>query len=207
MKLRLERILSRTPSLETGSRFLRIALLACLPPLAYLSAAGHLEQQIIEENPQLASRPAAAAEDATELEAQLARDPANLEVHEKLLYIYHDEWRTGDPLAGEKHDTHLLWLIANHPESYALGPHVFCLGAFCPSSDIAWPANDRPGAFQPHYQEARDLWMNQLAKSPDSSAVLAHAGTFLGKKMRRALSISTSKPGNWIPTSWTIQGP
>jgi TonB family protein len=178
MKSRLERILSRTPSLETGSRFLRIALLACLPPLAYLSAAGHLEQQIIEENPQLASHPVAPAEDVAELEAHLARDPANQEVHEKLLYIYHDQWRTGDPLAGEKHDTDLLWLIANHPESNALGPHVFCLGVSCASSDIAQPTNDRPGASQPHHQEARDLWMNQLAKSLDSPAVLAHAGAF-----------------------------
>jgi TonB family protein len=168
MKLRLERILSRTPSLETGSRFLRIALLACLPPLAYLSAAGRVDQQVIEENPRLASRPgAAAAEDAPELEAQLARDPANQEVHEKLLFIYHHEWQTGDPLAGEKHDTHLLWLIANHPESYALGDWY-----------IARPANDRPGTFQPHYQEAQDLWTNQLAKFPDSPAVLAHAGAF-----------------------------
>jgi len=179
MKLRLERILIRTHRLETGSRFLRIALLACLPPLAYLSAAGHLEQQIIEENPQLASRPAAMVEDATQLEAQLARDPANQEAHEKLLFIYHHDWQTGDPLAGEKHDTQLLWLIANHPESYALADWY-----------IARPANDRPGTFQSHYQEAQDLWTNQLAKFPDSPAVLAHAGAFFrDKDAPRALDL------------------
>jgi TonB family protein len=179
MKLRLEHILSRTPVLETGSRFFRIALLACLPPLAYLSAAGHLAQQVIEENPQLASRPAATAEDATNLEARLARDPATQEVHEKLLFIYHDEWLTGDPLAAEKHDTQLLWLIANHPESYALADWY-----------IARPANDRPGTFQPHYQEAQNLWTNQIAKFPDSPAVLAHAGAFFrDKDAPRALDL------------------
>jgi TonB family protein len=199
MKLRLERLLAQTPGLETGSRFLRIALLACLPPLAYLSAAGHLEQQVVEENPQLASQPATAAKNASELEAELSHDPADQEAREQLLFSYYHDWLRGDPLAGEKHDTHLLWLIANHPESYALG-----------YPDVARPADERPGTFQPHYQEAQDLWTNQLAKFRDSPAVLAHAGTFFRENdapraldlFRQARQLDPKGHGNVGSIAW-----
>jgi len=168
LKSRLERVLSATPAAASGHRILRLALLICLPALAYLSAAGHLERQVVEQNPQTANSGVVnLSARAAELGAQLASDPTNSDIRSKLLLTYYKQMQEGDTTAGEKHDTQLLWLIANHPDAAVLGR----LG-------VADPTRQLPNLFQPHYQEAEDLWTSQLSRFPDSPAVLANASTF-----------------------------
>ena len=172
MKSRLERILAATPAAASGQPVLRLALLVCLPALVCLSAAGHLERQVIEQTPQSASVEAAdLPAKAAELETQLAGDLTNQKVRTHLMEIYQMERQAGEPLAGEKYDAQLLWMIANHPEAPALAPWNF-----------AQPSRELQGTFQPRYQDAEDLWTSQLAKFPSSPAVLAHAAAFFKEK-------------------------
>ena len=185
-RLRLERILSAKPVVEAGSRFVRATLVACLVPLAYLSAAGHLERQVIEEDRGLDSLVAAAhSEGVTELEDQLQRDLTNQQVREKLLILYSQPLHMGDSAMQEKRDEQLLWLIANHPESEVLGRR-----------DFGWPSYDPRASLelhepsQPHYSEAESLWAGQLANRPESPEVLAHAAIFFQHKdAARALDL------------------
>ncbi len=179
MKRRLETILRATPVVAGGQRFLRIGLLVCLPPLAYVAASGHIERQVIEQAPQPANYTATRAERSAELEAQLASDPENPEIRSKLLLNYYMQMQEGDMTVGEKHDAQLLWLIAHHPDASGLG----LLG-------VAEPARELPNPFQPHYQEAEGLWESQLSKFPDSPAVLANASAFFhAKEASRSLDL------------------
>ncbi|MGA7411961.1 MAG: M56 family metallopeptidase, partial [Bryobacteraceae bacterium] len=155
MKSRLKRILAARPAPASGKRVLRLALVICLPAFAYLSAAGHFERRVIEQNS--FATPAAGR---AELEAKLATDASNLEVRAQLLTNYFTQIQAGDSSVGEQYDRQLLWLIANHPEAPVLGNYA-----------VAQPARDLPSTFQPHYEEARNLWISQLNEFPDSAAV------------------------------------
>lgn len=144
-----------------GTRLLRIA--AYVSTFACL-AAGQAAGQLTEERP--GRQPAVTSpERASELEAQLARDPGNERIHAELLSAYNALSQPEEPVASAKFYAQLVWFVTNHPESPVLDEGI---------GDAVWAkdAND------PRYQELESLWVNQLAKFPESAPVLYHAGRF-----------------------------
>lgn len=135
-----------------GTRVLRIALAGSVSTAVWL-AAGQV------------APPVMSPERAAELEAELARDPGNERIHTELLIAYSALSQPEEPVARAKFYSQLVWFVTNHPESPALDDGI---GAPGWAKDV----ND------PRYQEMEVLWVSQLAKFPESAAVLFHAGRF-----------------------------
>ncbi len=99
------------------------------------------------------------AQAAAGLEQQLANDPQNVALRTKLLG-YYSRNSYQDPAARRARNSHILWLIANKPESEVLAlPY----------------ANLNMGLDKKAYEQAKKLWLNYLKSPTVSLKILKNA--------------------------------
>jgi hypothetical protein len=160
MELRSNDSRSQLRAVTMGTRLLRIA--AYVSTIACL-AAGQVAGQLSPERPRH-DPVVISPELAAELEAQLARDPGNQRIHTELLVAYSALSQPEEPVARAKFCTQVVWFVTNHPESSVLDA----------AGEPFW-AKD---VTDPRYQELESLWVDPLAKFPESAHVLYRAGRF-----------------------------
>jgi hypothetical protein len=124
--------------------------------------------------------------EAADAEGVLAHDPNDLPARVDLIEYYFG--RSVSSPAGarfeEKREQHVLWLIAHHPDyEYAGTP-------------LAWISPD-----QPHYAEAKALWLQKVASFGNNVAVLSNASAALSFEAQtsrelanRALALRPNDP-------------
>lgn len=101
------------------------------------------------------------AEEASELEDIVAKNPDNLEAQGRLLSYYYTH-EAKDKNLRPKHEQRVLWLIQNHPEAAFLNqPHGLLLPRI-----------------HNYYAEGERLWNNQLQKYPDNLKVISNACSY-----------------------------
>ncbi len=147
------------------------------------------------------------AEQVAALEQELATNPENEAVRERLLVYYTvNEFcaqaiRGGLPTAPECRDRDvqtasrrtqlILWLIDHHPES-DLNKMAMIL-----------PQLDGPNV----YEDARNRWLTQVNLHPNDARVLLNASGILGDYNGKSRSICCNAPGNSIPRSGRSRSP
>src|SRR5262245_25607214 len=104
-------------------------------------------------------------DDAAELEAQLKKNPEDLDARQTLLVFYGPDF-TGNVAARRPH---ILWLIEHHPDHPIAG---------------SWEARIFPKAPDPvpdadGYARAKKLWLKHTANPNAGVAVLSNAAAFL----------------------------
>ncbi len=166
---RIERILDETrqiPRAVTRARW--AAILACGLPMVWLVSVTQLAPAAAQEQPQ---SPAAIAEllkgrqiapaDAAALERYLAANPHDLPARRQLILYYYS--------AGirEPRLSHILWIVANHPES---GDAMFVSQGITP----------RDSSFNSlaEYQRVLEAWRQAAAARPNDPEVLLNAAWF-----------------------------
>jgi hypothetical protein len=107
---------------------------------------------------------------AAKLEADVERDPENLNAHIRLLSYY-----TQYIVEPELRSKHLLWLIERHPDS-----DVFQLNTV-----VTAVAPDYSGVDSPNIERARALWLQQAERFSTNAKVLANAATVLASSDSR----------------------
>src|SRR5450432_818540 len=171
---RIERILDeRALWKSVASRGVRLRILLVLFPLVYAATALQIRgTDPISHRPFLKEAEQATIlsegwkvtpDEANRLEAQLERDPDNVEARIRLLSHYYQRMQPAPRVK------HLLWLIANHPEA-----DVFRTG---PGFSIApdWSGlNDSDT-----YQQAKKLWLAHVQRLPADTRIIAHAAVAL----------------------------
>jgi TonB family protein len=100
------------------------------------------------------------AEQAAQMEQQLAANPEDEATRTKLLRYY---WRND---MRDRRIPLVLWLIDHHPESALHGYGIAAI----------FPAKDDPGSVE----EARHRWLAQVDRHPDDARVLANAARAMG---------------------------
>ena len=99
---------------------------------------------------------------AQQIEQQLTRDPEDLVARVKLIAYYFMNAIPHPRLE------HIFWLIEHHPESELV---------------FSYPATistgDSPLSSQADYERAKALWLEQAARHPRDTAVMAHAAQFV----------------------------
>lgn len=105
------------------------------------------------------------AEQARELERQVAREPEALGVRAKLIayYCYNADF--------EKAGAHVFWVIANRPESELAGAG--------PTMSISLAGFGTPAELERVGERARQLWKEQAARHDGNLRVLEHAADAL----------------------------
>ncbi len=108
------------------------------------------------------------AADAKAFEEGLKLNPDNLTAREWLIsYYFQAALRSKEPDLEERREEHVLWLIEYHPESQLAGsPEAGILDLGSPKTSAA-------------YQRGKQLWLEQVAKHPDSAQILRNAAMFL----------------------------
>jgi hypothetical protein len=108
------------------------------------------------------------ADQAEALEAELAKNPQDLAGRTKLLIFYRAKGvaELGEAKTIDARRRHILWLIANHPESELL------------SSELLLPTNRDPLADPVGYAQAKKLWLEQTARADTSPRALGNAAAF-----------------------------
>lgn len=101
------------------------------------------------------------AQEASELEDTVEKNPDNLEAESRLLsYYYTHAFKEKD--LRPKHEQRILWLIQNHPEAALLNqPHGHLLPRI-----------------HNYYTEGERIWNIQLQKYPDNLKVISNACSF-----------------------------
>jgi len=105
------------------------------------------------------------AEQARELERQVAWEPETLGARARLVayYFYNAEFAAGG--------AHVLWVIANRPESELAGA--------APTTLLSLEGLGAPGETQQLSERARQLWKEQAARHDGNLQVLKHAAEAL----------------------------
>jgi hypothetical protein len=118
------------------------------------------------------------ADEAANLESQLAADPEKEDVRSKLLSYYSQQGMR------EQRNDSIYWLIEHHPESRL---HQYQRAAFVSDS-----ARGTGGVFitPDDYQRAVQLWQLQALKHPDDPMVLSNASRIFAPFGRRRGSTS-----------------
>jgi len=143
---------------------LALPLLAALPlpgaqarPLTILSP-----EQMVQQGANI-SRAA-----ASELEAQLEKNPDDLTARAKLLGYYWYQWmQPGEAASKAARRRHILWLIEHHPDSPVTGLEEAAI------SETGKSLTDPEG-----YQEARKLWLSLMESKKGSPYVLGNLAKF-----------------------------
>ena len=158
MSERLEKLWSPQPPSLAGNLLTRLLLLAAFFPMLYLTAGARFDQA----EPRVMS--VANQVQADKFEADLLRDPNNLTERNALIAFYFNQREIA------LWTKHLLWLIANRPETSMAA-------AIIPT-------------FGEDHAILSAAWEQALAKHSDSAEVLFHAGLFFQQQdPPRALSL------------------
>ncbi len=193
VRRRIERILDETRQIPRGlSRIRWIALLACSAPLVWLASVAQLAPAVAQEAPKtpaamsdyLKGRRQLTPSDVPVMEQYLNANPEDIEVRSQLiLYYYANGVR-------EPRITHIVWLVANHPESTAA---VF-------ASQGVLPRDSSLNSLA-EYQRVAGAWKQAVAGRQNSPAVLGNAAQFMQAvgelETAEALlnTVLTSQPG------------
>lgn len=155
---RIERIFSFTPGAPKRPRMAKGLLLAAFAPALYLAAAQFNQPQNTNGPAADAIVSTANAAEAGELESDLQHDPENLSERGALMSFY----------ANERNDAeftkHLLWVIADHPDSPMAGMRSF--------------AERGQETTLRNHELLKSAWEQALARYSNSAEVLYHAGLF-----------------------------
>ena len=169
VRKRIERILDETrqiPRALTAPRWL--ALVACSLPLVYVAS-------VVQLAPAQTPTPATISEllknkrqlgpgDVGTMEQYLAANPQDLEVRNQLVLYYFSKG------IREPRLTHIMWMIANHPESNAA---VFASRGITVQTSSYNDAAD--------FTRAANLWKQAAASHATDPKVLSHAAQFFSQ--------------------------
>ena len=101
-------------------------------------------------------------EDAAALEYWIADNPSDLDGRIKLIGFYFLRWFQDSDAAAAR-IRHVLWVIANVPESYIAG---------MPFANIS--ASAQPDA----YNQAKTQWLDHVDRRPENPTIIKHAAQF-----------------------------
>jgi tetratricopeptide (TPR) repeat protein len=117
------------------------------------------------------------AKEAESLEKQIRQNPLDISSRTKLLgYYFGRSFRSQS--AREAKQKHVLWLIANAPESEVLGMPVGPLDAISGAEG---------------YAQGKKAWINQLKRTPANLKLLEHSATFFLQHDRKLALESLQK--------------
>ncbi len=132
---------------------------------------------------------------AAKLEKALSSKPDDLKRHVTLLGYYHAAERNAvkGPGPEEARLNHLVWLVANRPNSDAL------------HSDAALPHNVESPYTSPPYQRIRTLWLEQVKRNPKSIEVHLNAVRFFALPDRQTARSILQDAARLAPNSRAVQ--
>jgi TonB family protein len=203
VRQRIERILDETRQIPKGlTRSRWAALISCSVPLVYVASVAQLAPAQAQQVQQVQA-PAAMSEmlkgkrqlgagDVSVMELYLTANPHDLDVRSQLVLYY---FANG---VREPRLTHILWLIANHPES---NQALFASRGITSRTTTLNDASD--------YTRAAKLWQQQTAAHATDLRVLGNAAEFLSQpggdfdEAERLLTIArNTEPNGTYHTAW-----
>ena len=169
VKKRIERILDDTRQIPRGlTRSRWVMLVACSVPLIYVASAVRLVAQQPNTpaamSDYLKGKRQLSSADISTMEQYLLTNPHDLDVRSQvILYYYANGVR-------DKRLGHILWLVANHPESDAA---VFAsMGVSPRPNQVSDPAD---------YARLQTVWRQQAAAHPNDVRILGNAAQFFAQ--------------------------